>query len=624
MKLSPQPPFADAAEHTRLLHEWNDTACDYPRDRCVHEIFAERAAATPEAPAVVCSDRRLTYGELDREANRLAHYLRAHGVGPEIVVGLCVERSMEMVVGLLGILKAGGAYLPLDPAYPHGRLAYMLRDLGVRLVLAAASTAEVLAAHDVRLLRLDAERAAIRVCPADAPESGAAAGNLAYVMYTSGSTGEPKGIAVVHYNVSRLVIGANYVDIEPNDVFLQLAPLAFDAATFEIWGALLNGATLALYPYPFVDFNKLKEVIEDAGVSILWLAAGLFHRIVDQCLPILAPVEQLLAGGDALSAPHVKRVLEELPGCRVINGYGPTECTTFSVCGRITGPDAIGARVPIGRPVSNARAYVLGPDLELLPIGTPGELCIGGDGLARGYVNNPALTAARFVADPFGPPGGRLYRTGDLVRHRPNGDLEFLGRLDRQLKVRGFRVEPGEIEGALLSHPAIHQAVVVAQPDTAGDKRLIAYVVGDSGGVPERRQLLAHLKARVPDYMLPAGFVMLDELPLTPNGKVDHAALPPPDWAPASRRRTGAPQTPIEKAVADIWSSVLKIDDIRVTDDFLALGGADAALADALARIGTRFGVALEAGPPGAGVTVAGLVNRVRSMLTNCEHREHR
>ncbi len=621
------PAAPGAAERRRLLREWNDTAADYPRHRCVHDIFADHAAATPEATAVVCGERRLTYRELDRQANRLARHLRCEGVGPEIVVGLAVERSPEMVVALLGILKAGGAYLPLDPAYPAERLAWMLRNSGARLALAAASTAETLAGQGVRLLRLDAEEAAIAAHPADPPPSGATADNLAYLMYTSGSTGEPKGIAVVHYNISRLVIGANYVDIGPGEVFLQLAPLAFDAATFEIWGALLNGATLALYPDRFVDFNKLERTIAQHRVSILWLTAGLFHRIVDQRPSILAPVRQLLAGGEALSAPHVRRMLELFPGCRVINGYGPTECTTFSVCCRVGGAQSIGATVPIGRPVSNARAYVLGPDLELLPIGTAGELCLGGDGLARGYFNNPALTAERFVADPFGPPGGRLYRTGDLVRHRADGELEFLGRLDRQVKVRGFRIEPAEVEGALLSLPGIRQALVAALPDAAGDKRLVAYLVGDSGGAPERRELLADLRARLPEYMLPAGFVMLDELPLTPNGKVDRAALPPPEWAPASRRRPGAPQTPIEKAVAAIWSSVLKREDIRVGDDLIALGGGGAALADALARIGERFGVALEADPPDATaphakVTVAALVNRVRSMLTNSEHRE--
>ena len=464
------------------------------------------------------------------------------------MVGLAVERSPDVVIGLLGVLKAGGAYLPLDPAYPRERLAHMLRDAGARLVLVSAATSAAFAGQEAKLLQLGADEPSLSKGAAAPPESGVRAENLAYVMYTSGSTGLPKGIAVVHYNVSRLVIGANYVDIRASDVFLQLAPLAFDAATFEIWGALLNGATLALYPGGIVDFARLGEVIAEEGVSVLWLTAGLFHRIIDECPAILAPVKQLLAGGDALSAPHVRRAIELLPGCRVINGYGPTECTTFSVCRRLTAADAAGATVPIGRPVSNAQAYVLGADLELLPIGAAGELCIGGDGLARGYLNNPALTAERFVENPFGPPSSRLYRTGDLVRYRPDGVLEFLGRLDRQIKIRGYRIEPGEIETALLSYPAVRQALVVARADGAGDKRLIAYLVGDSGAVPEPDGLLAELKTRLPAYMAPAAVVMLDALPLTSNGKVDHEALPPPEFLPARRRRPGCAADPARKS----------------------------------------------------------------------------
>jgi amino acid adenylation domain-containing protein len=610
----------DEAERRRLLFEWNDTAADYPHDRCVHEIFAERARSRPEATAILCGAERLSYGDLDRRANGLAHRLREYGVGPEVVVGLAVERSLDMVVALLAILKAGGAYLPLDPAYPRERLAYMLQDAGAPLVVASAAAGEAFADHATTLLVLDAE--AIAGSADSAPNSGACADSLAYVMYTSGSTGLPKGIAVVHSNISRLVIGANYVDIDADDVFLQLAPLAFDAATFEIWGPLLNGATLALYPGGMVDFARLGKVIATAGVSILWLTAGLFHRIIDECPAILTSVKQLLAGGEALSAPHVRRALELLPGCRLINGYGPTECTTFSVCHRLAKADATGASVPIGRPVSNAQAYVLGPDLELLPIGEAGELCIGGDGLARGYFNNPALTAERFVENPFGPPGSRLYRTGDLVRYRSDGVIEFLGRLDRQIKIRGYRVEPGEIEAALLLQAGVRQALVAVHADAAGDKRLIAYLVADSGAVPEPDRLLAGLKDRLPAYMTPAAIVMLDTLPLTPNGKIDHAALPPPQWVPARRRRAGMPLTPVEKAVAEVWSSVLQVDDIGVGDEFFARGGTRAGLAEAFARLNARFGVALEPAAAGPKPTVAALVNHLRMKLANREMQE--
>jgi acyl-coenzyme A synthetase/AMP-(fatty) acid ligase len=323
-----------------------------------------------------------------------------------------------------------------------------------------------------------------------------------------------------------------------------------------------------------------------------------------------------LAGGDALSVPHVKQVLERFDRCQLINGYGPTECTTFSVCWRVFGQSSIGMTVPIGRPVSNEQVYVLDRELEPVPVGVPGELYIGGDGLSRGYVNRPGLTAERFIANPFGKPGSRLYRTGDLVRYLPDGNLEYLGRLDRQLKVRGFRIEPGEIEAALLSHPDVRQAVVVAQPAAIGDKRLIAYVVGDSGLLPEEDQLCEYLKASLPEYMLPAAFVALDELPLTPNGKVDRSSLPLPEWRPARLRVPGTPRTPLERAVAEIWSEFLKIEAIRIHDDFFELGGTTLMFHETVTRIGERFGIDLD-GCTAQKATIAVLVNRVRCSLIN-------
>jgi amino acid adenylation domain-containing protein len=534
-------PALRGAERDRVLVKWTRTEADYPRQLGIHQVFACQASARPDATAVVAGDRHLTYGELDWYANRLAHYLRGLGVGPEVVVGLSAMRSLDMVVGLLGILKAGGAYLPLDPSYPPARLSYMLRDSRVRVLLADGKTAGSFAGHDLHLVRIDADRVKSAEQLAEPPESGAHGDNLAYVMYTSGSTGQPKGIGAVHHNVSRLVLGANYVDIRPSDVFLQLAPLSFDAATFEIWGALLNGAKLVLYPDGLIDFATLGRVLTEHSVTILWLTAGLFHRIVDECLPILAPVKQLLAGGDALSAPHVRQVLMRHPGCCVINGYGPTECTTFSVCCRLTDPDAISSTVPIGRPISNAQVYIVDAELDPVPIGAPGELCIAGDGLGRGYLNRPGLTAEKFVANPFGPPGSRLYRTGDLARYLANGNIEFLGRIDRQLKVQGYRIEPGEIEAALLSFSAIKQATVVAVPGAMGDKRLAAYIVGDSSSAPDSAELRAQLRGILPHYMIPAAFVYLDELPLDPNGKVDRGSLPKPEWRPVHARRLDGP-----------------------------------------------------------------------------------
>ena len=410
------------------------------------ELFSAQAARSPDAVAVVFGEQRLSYAALDARANQLAHHLRRLGVGPEVVVGLCVERSLEMLVGLLGILKAGGAYLPLDPSYPSARLAFMLEDARAPVLLTQAALLDQLPAYGARIVQLDADWPAIARQPATAPGNTLHPHNTAYVIYTSGSTGTPKGVVVSHHNVVRLVHQANYVDLTADDVFLHLAPLAFDASTFEIWGALLNGARLVIYPDGVVDLARLRSVIAQQQISVLWLTAALFHQVVDEDVEALAGVRQLLAGGDVLSAAHVRRVIEALPGCTLINGYGPTEGTTFSACYAVPDVAAIADTVPIGRPITNTQVYVLDGGLEPVPIGVVGELYVAGMGLGRGYVGRCGLTAERFVANPFGPAGSRMYRTGDLARWRHDGVLEFLGRADHQVKLRGFRIEPGEIE----------------------------------------------------------------------------------------------------------------------------------------------------------------------------------
>ena len=471
-------PLLCAEERQRLLVEWNNTAADYVPDTCVHELFAEQAARQPDAIALGFEGVQLSYGELERRANQLAHHLRALGVGPETVVGLCLARSISAIVGLLGILKAGGAYLPLDPSYPPARLAYMLSDAHARVLVTEAEHLRSLPPHEALVVRIDADWEEIARHPSTAPISGTCADNLAYVIYTSGSTGSPKGVEVVHRGITRLVLRPNYADLRSDDVFLLMAPLAFDASTFEIWGALLNGAKLIVYPETWPDIARLKAVICDEKVSVLWLTAGLFHRVVDDDLSVLAPIRLLLAGGDALSPAHVLRAAAGLSRSRLINGYGPTEGTTFSVCFPVPRRPCFEASVPIGRPITQTQAYVLDALLEPVPPGVAGELYIGGLGLARGYVGRASRTAERFVPNPFGN-GDRLYRTGDLVRYLADGNLEFLGRLDHQVKVRGYRIELGEIEAALLSQPGVDQAVVVARHDGSAEKRLVAYVVPD-------------------------------------------------------------------------------------------------------------------------------------------------
>jgi aspartate racemase len=484
-------PLLTAAERQQILVEWNNTQTDYPKDKCIYQLFEEQATRTPDAVAVVAAmknttyetpahkqagQQALTYRELNERTNQLAHYLQSLGVGPETLVGICVERSIEMVVGLLGILKAGGAYVPLDPTYPAERLAFMLADTRTALVLTEARL-QLDLPGTVRTLCLDTEWERVVGYPMGKPTSNVNAENLAYIMYTSGSTGQPKGICTTQRNVVRLVQNTNFAQLSDNEVFLQLAPITFDAATFEIWGALLNGGRLVIMPPGQPSLAAIDAAIQRYQITTLWLTAGLFHLMVDQHIEGLRPLRQLLAGGDVLSVVHVQRFLQTLPHCQLINGYGPTENTTFTCCYAFSARATFEASVPIGRPIANTQVYILDQQMQPVPIGVTGELYAGGAGVARAYLNRPELTAEKFIANPFG--AGRLYKTGDLARWRPDGNLEFLGRMDQQVKVRGFRVEPGEIEIVLAHHPAVQEAVVIAREDMPGEKRLVAYVVPD-------------------------------------------------------------------------------------------------------------------------------------------------
>jgi aspartate racemase len=610
-------PLMAAAERERVLVAWNDTRRPYPADRTVHALVAEQAAASPEAVAVVAGDRALTYGELDRRADQLARHLRARGVGPEVPVAIAVERSPEMVVGLLGILRAGGAYVPLDPADPRERLAFLLADTGAPVVLTLARLRERLpaGAPGTRVICLDADWPAIAQEAGPPPEDRATPDTLAYVTYTSGSTGRPKGVCVPHRGIVRLVRNADYARLDPGEVCLQLAPLAFDASTFEIWGSLLNGARLVLHPAEPPSPAGLARVVRRHGVTTLWLTAALFHEVVDGAPGGLPPVRQLLAGGDVLSPRHVGRVLREWPGVRLVNGYGPTENTTFTCCHTVTAADLERPSVPIGRPIANTRVYVLDRHGEPVPVGVPGELHAAGDGLARGYLNCPDLTAERFVPDPWsGAPGARLYRTGDLVRWRPDGTLEFLGRTDAQVKVRGFRVEPGEVEAALGQHPAVREAVVTAREDRPGERRLVAYLVPREGPEAGPSGLRRFLAERLPAHMIPAAFVTLTALPLTPTGKVDRSALPAPEPAPVEGSAPAGPMTPGEALVARVWAELLERPDVRARDDFFALGGHSLLATRLVARLEEALGFEVPVALVFEAPTVAGLAARLQAL----------
>ncbi|MCM3904752.1 MAG: amino acid adenylation domain-containing protein, partial [Pyrinomonadaceae bacterium] len=561
----------------------------------IQDLFEAQVARTPDAIAISFQDQSLTYGELNARANKLAHRLRALGVGADCLVGICVERSIEMVVGLLGILKAGGAYVPLDPQYPTERLSFMISDTNLSVLLTQQHLRERLPDHHAQLICLDNPAECGDEFSEQNPPQTTSADHLAYVIYTSGSTGRPKGVCIDHRAVVRLVRNTNYLEFAKTDVFLQFAPVSFDASTLELWAPLLNGGRLAICPPGQLSLSELGQVVRQHGVTTLWLSAGLFHQMVDENIEDLDGLKYLLAGGDVLSPKHVKKALERLPLKQLINGYGPTENTTFTCCYGMESVSAVGeSTVPIGRPISRTQVYVLNEQLEAVEVGEEGELYTGGAGLARCYLNRPELTAEKFVPNPFSRElGERLYRTGDLVRYLPTGEIEFLGRIDSQVKLRGYRIELGEIEAALNDHEAVRETAVIVREDVAGDKRLVAYVVAQQPA-PARRELRTFLKAKLPDYMIPAAFMLLGELPLTANGKVDRRALPAPDQQrPELSTGFVAPRDAVEEVVATIIGQVLGVSRVGREDNFFELGGHSLLATQVITRLRIAFQVEL-------------------------------
>ncbi|HEV7376653.1 MAG TPA: amino acid adenylation domain-containing protein, partial [Pyrinomonadaceae bacterium] len=570
-----QLPLLTAEEQQQILVEWNDVQADYARHSCLHELFEAQVERTPDSVAVSFAGEQLTYAELNARANQVARRLRRLGVCAEISVGICMERSVEMVVGMLGILKAGGAYVPLDSEYPAQRLSYMIVDAGVRVLLTQERLAQTLLAHGATVLRLDADRESIAVEDRSNLEHRATAENPAYVIYTSGSTGTPKGVVVTHSAVARTVCNTNYIKLEPLDRVAQASNSSFDAATFEIWGALLHGATLVVIPKEvLISPRHLAEQIRELGISVMFLPTALFNQVAGEVPGAFSSLRCLLFGGEAVDPRSVREVLKSEPPQRLVHVYGPTESTTYALWHQVENLSAEATTVAIGRPLSNTQIFLLDEYQQPVPVGVSGELYIGGDGLARGYLNRPSLTAERFIPNPFtSEPGKRLYRTGDEARFLANAEIEFLGRRDEQVKIRGYRIELGEIEAQLREDREVREAVVMAREDMGGEKRLVAYVVADQGNgfsVSELRRLLGE---RLPEYMLPSAFVLLEQLPLTANGKVDRGALPEPSQHHEAASIYVPPRTELERLIAATWQEVFRVEKLSVHSNFFDLGG---------------------------------------------------
>ncbi|HEU4560571.1 MAG TPA: amino acid adenylation domain-containing protein, partial [Longimicrobium sp.] len=580
-------------ERRTVLEDFNATAFHHDGPPTLHGLVEAQVRRTPSAVAVTSESGSLTYAELDRRAETLAAHLRHLVVGVETRVGVCLERSAELVVALLGVLKAGGAYVPVDPGYPAARIAYMLADAGVPVLLTDDALAASLPEHGARVVRLDADWPAIESAPVCDPIA-VPPDALAYVIYTSGSTGQPKGAMNAHRGiVNRLLWMQAEYGMDADDVVLQKTPFSFDVSLWEFFWPLATGARLVMArPEGHRDPAYLADVIEREGITTLHFVPSMLRVFLDHGdLARCGSVRRVISSGEALDAGLAARCMRGLPTAALHNLYGPTEAAVDVTAWRCTPADA-GRGVPIGRPVANTRAYVLDRGGRPVPIGVGGELYLGGVQVGRGYLHRPALTADRFVPAPFGAePGARLYRTGDRARWRADGALEYLGRMDHQVKVRGFRIEPGEIEAALAAHPAVREAVVAARDD-GGETRLVAYVVAH-GQAPPADALRAFLRERLPAHMVPAAFVALDAIPLSPSGKADRRALPAPDLGDGGAAAFVAPRSTTEWTLARIFAQVLGTEQMGVHDHFFERGGSSLGAVQVVARVHEEFGVSL-------------------------------
>ena len=589
-------PFLAKADERLLLIDWNTTKADYPEAKCIHTLFEWQANHTPDATAVVYDGQGLTYAELNRKASQLARYLQKYGVGPEILIGICMERSLEMMIGLLGILKAGGAYVPLDPSLPESRLAYTLKDAQINVLLTQSHLLGSIPNYEnYHTSCLDRSWGEISQEDSSNPISKATPSNLVYVMYTSGSTGTPKGVMIEHKALfNRLYWMQETFQLNRTNRVLQKTPFAFDVSVWEFFWPCLAGATLVFAkPEGHKDAGYLVDTIMQRNIDTIHFVPSMLEAFVQHpSVSTCNSLKRIICSGEALSHDLKQRLLQCLPDAELYNLYGPTEATidvSWWNCRQQTDK----AMVPIGRPVANTQLLILDNHLNLMPIGAPGELYIGGVQLARGYLNRPELTQERFIPNPFPKiPSQRLYKTGDRCRYLSDGAIEYLGRLDSQIKLRGYRIELGEIESILTQHQQIQQAIVLLTENHPGHECLVAYLVATSTANLCIDDLRDHLKNQLPDYMIPSAFVCLDQLPLMANGKIDRKALPrPSDERLVTAQTYIAPRTPIEELLCQIWQDVLSVDKVGVNDNFFDLGGHSLLGTMVMSRVASLFGI---------------------------------
>jgi amino acid adenylation domain-containing protein len=588
----------NGTERHRLLVEWNQTQADFP-DVCAHTLFERQAARTPAATALVCGDQRLSYQELNERANQLAHHLRRRGVGPDSLVGISLQRTPLMVIGLLGIWKAGAAYVPMDPAYPADRLAFMLDDAAVAVLLVEANTIPLFSGGSTRLLSLDTDWPEIGQESRENPEGLATPANLAYVIYTSGSTGKPKGALIVHSGlVNYLWWAIAAYGAQPGGSAPVHSSISFDLTVTSLYPALLAGGQVELVPDGIGAQNLLASLRSGTRRDLVKITPAHLELLTQQVSAEEAGgmTRAFIIGGENLTAESLQFWRDAAPQTRLINEYGPTETVVGCCVHEVSRADPRNGSIPIGRPIANTQLYVLDESLQPVAIGEMGELYIGGAGVARGYLNRADLTQERFLPDPFSDrPAARLYKTGDLARYRNDGVLEYLGRVDNQVKVRGYRIELGEVEGTLAGHPQVQSCTVILREDNPGSKQLVGYVVLRKGAAVSADELRRFLRERLPDYMVPAHLVMLDALPLTQNGKVDRKSLPAPTYEDASLLRDYlAPRTKTEQALSQVWMDLLNIERIGVRDDIFELGATSLMMLSAVTRIRAALGVELE------------------------------